>query len=48
MFGKTITLAQVGSIVTDSTDEFLLGDPGWEDMATTSPSIDFKLVSLVI
>jgi hypothetical protein len=46
MFGKTIALAQDGRTVTDSTDEFLLGDPGWEDVATTPPSIDFKLISL--
>ena len=46
MFSRTIALAQDGITVTDSTDEFLQGDPGWEDVATTQPSIDFRLVPL--
>lgn len=47
MFGRITALTQDGSTATDSTDEFLLGDPGWEDVATTPPSVDFKLVPLV-
>lgn len=46
MFSRMIALAQDGSTVTDSTDEFLQGDPGWEDVAITPPSIDFRLVPL--
>lgn len=39
-------LAQNAVTVTDTSDEFLLGDPGWEDVATAVPTIDFKLVRL--